>query len=246
MNRTWTLTDLEFVVSWEGTGEGILPEPLFFISGTRSLADAEREKRVTAERLRARGAGLPESVLACIARPDLRITVVGTDPRDPRNPRSHLRMLGVRRGPAGYLVTQLPGESPRRSSGYRVLEGDAVALAGMVVAALPTVVPGKHGEIVLPRAGFESASAMRTRGERFLRLPTAMEGTIGVVQGSSRYGPRGLTRRVLRWRDVLGDGRYVITGDPPAAATPVDAKRLTAAVNNAVAHIVASIRDERR
>ena len=59
MSRTWTLTDLEFVVSWEGTGEGILPEPLFFISGTRSLADAEREKRVTAERLRALGADPP-------------------------------------------------------------------------------------------------------------------------------------------------------------------------------------------
>ncbi|WP_459545880.1 ESX secretion-associated protein EspG [Nocardia sp. X0981] len=246
MSRTWTLTDLEFVVAWEGTGEVILPEPLFYISGTRSLADAEHEKRMTAERLRARGTGLPETILACIARPDLRITVVGADPRDPRNPRRHLRMLGVRRGPAGYLVTQLPGESLHRSGGYRIIEGEATALAGMVVDALPAVVPGKYGEIPLPAAGFEFGSAVRVRGERFLRLPTALEGAIGVVQGSSRYGPRGVVRRALRWRDVLGDGRYVITGDSPATAAPVDAKRLTAALNNAVAHIVASIRDERR
>ncbi|MBF6351432.1 MULTISPECIES: ESX secretion-associated protein EspG [Nocardia] len=245
MSRTWALTALEFVVSWERTGEQFLPEPLFYISETRLLADSERRKRATAEELRARGGGLPEPVLACLAHPDLRITVVGADRRASGEPSRQIRMLGVRQGPTGYLVTQLPGESARRGGGFRITEGDAVELATQVVTALPAAAPGRRGEIVLPRVGFELDTAVRTRGNRFLRLPTASEGTIDVVQGSSRYGPRGIARRTLRWRDVVDDGRYALAGERPDAATAVDAKVLTAAVNNAVAQVVASIRDER-
>ncbi|MGK8488386.1 ESX secretion-associated protein EspG [Nocardia asiatica] len=244
MSRSWTLTDLEFVVSWERTGEEILPEPLFFVSRTRLLADAEREKRATAAGLRVRSDGLPDQVLACLVRPDIRITVVATDHRDPHNPGSYLRLLGVRRGDTGYLVTQLPGESVRYCGGYTIAEGEALALATMVVDALPVVGAGRHTGVVLPNDDLEFDSAVRERGHRFLRLPTAMAGEIRVCQGSSVFGPRGLASRTLRWRDVVGDGRYVIAGDPPAAV-PADGKRLTVAVNHAVASVVAAIREER-
>jgi hypothetical protein len=243
VNRTWSLTALEFVSLWEETGEGILPEPLFYVSPTRSLADAEREKRATVARLRACPDRLPDRVLECIARPDIRITVVATGTCGPRKPGGSLRLLAVRRGDTGYLVTQRPGESHWHCAGFAVVEGPALGLAKMVVGALPPVGPGRYTDIMLPDEGLELRAAVRARAERFLRLPTGMTGEITVIQGSSLFGPRGLARRTLRWRDVTGDGRYVIIGNP-ATVVPADTGGLTAALNNAIAYIVASIREE--
>ncbi|MEU4342430.1 hypothetical protein AB0H00_14360 [Nocardia sp. NPDC023852] len=38
---------------------------------------------------------------------------------------------------------------------------------------------------------------------------------IGIEQGRLRFGPRGITRRALAWRDLADDGRYVITRGTP-------------------------------
>ncbi len=47
-------------------------------------------------------------------------------------------------------------------------------------------------------------------GARFLGTTAESTGSVQVVQGKSKYGPRGITRGGRLWRDLPGDGRYVM------------------------------------
>ncbi|WP_306360364.1 hypothetical protein [Nocardia sp. CC227C] len=49
----------------------------------------------------------------------------------------------------------------------------------------------------------------------------------------------------MRWRDIVDDGRYAVTGDDPPVATGVDAERSTVLVNSEIAEVVRAIRKER-
>ncbi|MEU7628734.1 ESX secretion-associated protein EspG [Nocardia sp. NPDC049220] len=245
MRRTWDLTDLEFAAAWSAAGEEQLPQPLLYTSRTELLADSERELRQAAVRVRATHGAALDPVLAVLGRPDIRVVVHGRSPGDPDSPNGQIRLHACRLRRTGYLVTQLPGETRWHSGGYTIVELDALDLAKAVVDALPTVGPGRYRDIVLPEGGIDHGEAIRTRANRFLALPAAMTGSVTVLQGHSAFGPRGISSRTVRWRDLADDGRYVITGSP-SAANGADARRMAAAINNAIAHIVAAIQEERR
>lgn len=263
MNRSWELTDLEFVVAWEDMKGEFLPHPFVFTSRTPLWNDYLREKNEVRSLLESKLDHSFAEVLTRIARPDIRIEVTAWDSRDAEDPKSCIRMLAVRLGAEALVVTQLPGETVRHSGGYTFVEADPLSLAEVVVAALPKADAGRRREVVLAAAGgvaqeqdfdysyrdsavFDSFDdSIGRRSADFLGAPTGSMGVIRVVQGRSRFGPRGIVDRTLRWRDLLDDGRYMITADNPPIARPVGAKQMIAMVNSEIATVVRTIRDER-
>lgn len=262
MNRTWKLTDTEFVVLWEATKrDDFVPHPFVFTCRTPDEHEYRRQKQQAWDELRRREDRWFEPVMAVLAEPDIRIVALGHDGADPWQSFVPARVLGVRRGDVGYVVSELSGETWSHSGGFTVTECDAINLADAVVRALPEAGPGAHSSIVLPSYDAGEAldysygrSSVRDtydepiagRAQSFLAQPASCVGTIRVQQGHSRFGPRGIAEYRMRWRDVIDDGRYVIVDGQPPVANGVDAKGMVTAVNVGVAEVVRAIKDERR
>ncbi|WP_405489130.1 ESX secretion-associated protein EspG [Nocardia sp. NBC_00511] len=258
MLRTWKFTDLEFLALWEQLGEEFLPQPLTFASRTQWWDDHLANMARARESLRHRDDDYAE-VLPALLRPQIRVEVRGWDGRDRLAAASSIRMLAVRSGEAGYLVVQHPGETVRHSSGFTLTEFYADALAERVVAALPEVGAARGGDLVLAEAedvdevdyDFGLSPAHETlegttvhRAVDFLDTPAACLGTVEVVQGLSRFGPRGIARYRYQWRDLVDEGRYVVTGDHPPVAAPADRRRMITTLETHIAEVLLAIEDE--
>lgn len=260
MTPTWKLSDLEFVVAWEMIQADLLPDPFIFTSRTRLYEDFQAEKQAVREQLRSSPDPAVEQVVEIMAQPDIRMVIQGWT-GDPGDAAGRIRLLGVRCGDAGYLVKQLPGETVWHSGGYVITEVHPLELSEAIATELPTAEPGTLEPTILPPPPADPTVAYDYRrsavigtfeeseeelAEQFLSVPTTGQGTISVIQGFSRFGPRGICRQELCWRDLREDGRYLIRLSDPLVATPADHARLTAAINEATAEVVASIRDERQ
>ncbi|MGF6889175.1 hypothetical protein ABIA39_008539 [Nocardia sp. GAS34] len=261
MNRTWTFTDLEFVVAWEDTKrEGFLPRPFVFTSRTPMWNDYLRERRAALDRVQPIIDGSFGAVLETLAQPDIRVEVLAWDGRDSEDPKACVRVLAVRRCDHGVLVKQLPGETVLHSGGFTFSEFEVLSLADTVVGELPEVEAGRRTQVML--VGDAEAEPMdysygkstifdsfhdsvASRSQHFLAEPASLIGMIRVVQGRSRFGPRGIGEGWLALRDLVDDGRYAITSGVPPIAHPVDSRGLIAMINAEIATIVAVIKDER-
>jgi hypothetical protein len=260
MNRQWQFTDVEFVALWEQTRLGPVPDPLVFLSRTPLYDDYRREKEQARTRLSSQ---LDESfagVLDALAEPDIRLRVNAWGGHDPHDPDCRIRMLAVRRGSCGYLVDQLGAETIWHSGGYIVTECDAVHVADAVVDALPDTEPGSRPEVELPAGPGGSAEldydygqsvcstdgygTMEQRSYQFLNAPVTRIGRIDILQGRSKYGPRGITPHTVHWRDHADDGRYAIVPGLPPRAVAMHSAGFTTTINAAIAQVVRAIRDE--
>ncbi|MEV0707506.1 ESX secretion-associated protein EspG [Nocardia aurea] len=263
MSRTWNFTDLEFFVLWErAESDDEVPSPLTFTSRTAGHDDFIREKIRTREVLSAKIDDRDSAeMLDTLAFPDIRVVVDGWGAQDMDDPKGCVRLLAGRKGDIGYLVKQLPGETIWHSSGFVITECSAVNLAKSLVAEMPALDAGKLGEIMMPVAerdheveheygaslvedSFDEPIAHRSR--KFLEAPAITEGIITVVQGRSIFGPRGITRHQIEWRDLVDDGRYAIIAGVPPRAVGADAVRLTTLINAEIASVIRAIKDERR
>ncbi|WP_196054491.1 ESX secretion-associated protein EspG [Nocardia aurantiaca] len=264
MLRTWKFTDLEFLSLWQGLGEEFLPHPLTFASRTEWWDDHLANVARARESLRSREADYAE-VLHAVLRPEVRVEVEGWDGRDPLAASARIRLLGVRSGDAGYLLVQHPGETYRHASGFTLSEFYAEELAERVAAALPDTPAGRDfpgtqgGDLVLAETedtddtdydfGMSPAhetleGTVVTRAADFLAVPAPSMGTIDVVQSRSRFGPRGIARYRLQWRDLEDDGRYVVTGEHPPVAAAADRRRLVTTLNAHIAEVLQVMADE--
>ncbi|MEU6580741.1 ESX secretion-associated protein EspG [Nocardia sp. NPDC046763] len=264
MLRTWKFTDLEFLALWEGLGEEFLPRPLTFVSRTRWWDDHLANLARARESLLAREPDYTE-VLHALLQPEVRIEVHGWDGRDRLSASASIRLLGVRSGEAGYLLVQQPGETYAHSGGFTLSECYAEELAERVVAALPDTPAGREfpggsgGDLVLAETedvaetdydfGMSPAhetldGTVVTRAADFLAAAAPSMGTIDVVQGRSRFGPRGIARFRWQWRDLEDDGRYVVTGDHPPVAVAADCRRMVATLETHIAEVVQVMADE--
>ncbi|MFI5777158.1 ESX secretion-associated protein EspG [Nocardia sp. NPDC051570] len=261
MNRTWKLSGFEFYILWrDATGER-LPWPFFYTN--RMPTEVEFERLRSEARARLRNTLDPDfgHVMAALTEPDLWIAVNGWDDRNPEGPQGLVRLFAARRDDRGYLVTQWTGETYYDAAGFTIVEGDAVALADAVAAALPEERPGRLPDVMLPErdgsAELDYSVGLSTvhdsfdetvaeRAGHFLDAVAACTGSIDIVQGRSVFGPRGLTRHRLHWRDLVDDGRYLIDDQHPPVATSADRRRTTALINARVAEVVRAIKDERR
>ncbi|WP_327115738.1 ESX secretion-associated protein EspG [Nocardia sp. NBC_01730] len=260
MDRSWTLTDVEFVVAWDRMRELRLPAP--FTALVRDLDwDEQYEERQAWLGLRTRWSSGLDEVFDIVAKPDLRIIAHGWDQRAAADPTSHIRLHAIRRADRGYLLEQIPGRTTYDGGRVTITECDCLSLAERIAARLPAEERGQFDNVVLPRrstdAEFDAefgASMVREpkeapvdqHGAELLRKPVARRGIVEVRQGVTRFGPRNLARRGLWWRDIADDGRYVITPGSPAIATGVDTARLVSSINRAVADVIRLIKDERR
>lgn len=260
----WKFTDIEFYALWTAaTGELGLPFPFHFTARSLDPREFRLDQRRARAALLERLGGTFEPVLDVLAHPDIRVVLSGSDHRESDEPRSIVRLLGARRESAGYVVSALPGQSYWHSGGFTVTACDAVRLADVLVAELPEVPAGSRGETVLPRrAGAPDRGEARPRrtpavhdsfdateserGAAFLAAPVSCVGTIDVEQGSSIYGPRGITRRRMDWRDLVDDGRYLVREADTPIAAPAGTELLKGAINALIAQVVRVIKDERR
>ncbi|WP_328394004.1 ESX secretion-associated protein EspG [Nocardia sp. NBC_00416] len=256
MNRRWEFTDLEFFALWEGTQDGVLPSPFFFTSDIPLYRDFLAAKQHALQRLRDRLGYTADDLLGIMTRPDLRIAVRGTNEE---NPRLRIRLLAVRRADRGLLISQQPGETLEDSGGFTVVEQHASELPRMIVSGLPTAPAGKRGEVVLTDIAEHAADydytysrpvhraaddeVQRSAGE-FRRVDTDSVGMIDICQGVSVFGPSGISRYRSGWRDLAGDGRYLVTPGPPAVATPVDRRRMVEALDRVIADVLRTMKDE--
>lgn len=257
MNRTWTFTDLEFLVQWQELREDFLPRPFMFTTRTRSNDEHMREQRETLARLRSSMDRSFRGVLEEIARPDIQIIVRGLIDPGPDELVQERRLHAARRGEHGYLVKYLPDPDDDRSGRYTITECDPFGLADAVVAELEQAPAGRKSHMQLPTKhtelqdqnesmlwdSFESPDT--EAGKQFLKAQLTSIGGIEIIQGTSRFGPRGRVSRYLEWRDVVDDGRYLIVPDNPPVVRGVDAKRMVSLINTEIAVVVQAIRDER-
>lgn len=261
----WEFGDLEFVALWDRADGDFVPQPLTFSSTIPTWDAFAAATAHLADRVRhLRNAGA-DDLLRVLAEPDIRITVLGYNGRDPFDPNGLIRLLCARKGAQGWVVRQLPGETMWDSGGFVATDCEATQLATAIARELPMSPPGRIPEQPLTMAPrpdeydttatdhhygrssvlrqLEYAGARTARD--FLTAPLDTMGEIEISQCSSKFGPRGCLTRRIQWRDLHDDGRYVIPPDDPQIASAADNQHLITRINIEVAAIVQRVRDER-
>ncbi|RDI43607.1 ESX secretion-associated protein EspG [Nocardia mexicana] len=236
--RIWEFTDLEFKVVCDRYREGRMPPPLVFTTDIELSSEYDKARLETWQRLERRLTGDFNGVVEALRAPEVYLRVHGWDERDMEDPKRRIRMHAMRRATRAYVINQKPGRTQWHSGGYTVAECDPRALAEAVVGVLPEVKPGRSAEIELitdhggiPRSGSwikdDLEDSVEARSRSFLRTRAERTGTITVTQGHSKFGPRGIAQTRRKWRDISGDGRYVIAGDARPVACGTSAAQLT-------------------
>ncbi|MFI5719071.1 ESX secretion-associated protein EspG [Nocardia sp. NPDC051750] len=258
-DRRWFLTGLEFASLWDDMRESGLPESFVRtcrIADYRQYLRAKRAARYEAvERM---GHGFDE-FLDVLAKPDIRIIVTGTCVST-RNP--SIRLQVVRRGADAYSVEQILTDESTRGGEFYVETHHILDIGDFIAGRLPAEVPrGRLGSIDLSS---QLAISMEydyresptrepvydefsSQAGRFLRSSVDWVGSIRIVQGLAKYGSGHRAEYVVPWRDLCGDGRYVITyHNGMLTAKGVGSVQLVDVINTGTAAVVGAIREERR
>lgn len=225
MTQRWELTDIEFRVLWQRFVGTDLPRPLTFQSTTRLHEDYEEEKYQTWQRLQHTVDPTLRSVFDVLERPEAYVRLRGWKDAARDEAGYWLKARAARAGANGYLIYQLPGETPTHSGGYTVVDIGPYGLADAIVGLMPDTGAGTGGIIPLvtdtgdapddyghrPSMFFEETdTSIVERSTEFFNRPAERTGTINILQNQSMFGSRGMHRDILVWRDLPADGRYVI------------------------------------
>ncbi|MGI5219361.1 ESX secretion-associated protein EspG [Nocardia sp. CA-290969] len=256
VQNVWKFTGLEFFALWSRLDRGGLPFPFFYTAATHDPAKFHADRARTHAELTRRLGHTFDTALEAMAQPDIRITVDGMGSRAPADPELLVRLSGVRRGVRGYVIHQLPGETCWHSGGFTITECDALHLADTLVAKMPEYAAGTRADTVLPGDQTDTEldydprrSRIRdyftespgARATAFLAAPLVRAGSIEVEQGYSVFGPRGIARYRIDWRDLEDDGRYIVDDQ---VARSADSRFAVAAVNSKIAAVIQSIKNE--
>lgn len=259
--RTWNFDYLEFAVRWnELTGER-LPNPLTIVTNFGSNDDFLAECR----RIVAALDSDPDmdEMLGTLTSPDLTLGVFGLIAPDADDERA-IRLFAARGGGRCFVVEQQPGETIYHATSFTVTKYGPADWAAAVAARLPGVAAGRHAAVPLVdpgashtpmgemdysfgRSGYrDSFDDSVDEHQRFLNHPVTAVGIIDIVQGKSAFGPAGRARHTVGWRDVAGDGRYVIAHRRPYIARGIDTPSLAAFLDEEIEEIQLVIDDEQR
>ncbi|MFD6158128.1 ESX secretion-associated protein EspG [Nocardia sp. NPDC060256] len=253
MTQQWEFTALEFMVLCDRYHSGSLPRPFLFESDEVMLADElERRKHHTWEDLRRRLDGSFDSVIEVLNSPELYVLVSTWDEKDGLNIEKQLRLHAARAGALGYLIRQSPAKLTFDSPMVTITECHPHDLVAAVVRALPNVEAGRQRDIPIVtdsldqdepswgadfvRDDVEDRPAYQTR--QFYQRRADCTGLITVVQGRSKYGPRGIHETALVWRDVTDDGRYVWSRDETPIAVGTSRRRLAERLQRETDHLM--------
>ncbi|MEC3955056.1 ESX secretion-associated protein EspG [Nocardia sp. CDC153] len=238
----WELTDLEFQALCDRYRGGRMPRPFRFTSRIVLEDDYEREMFETRTRLDAElGPGFGVE-FETIANPEVWVGIQAWIDTDFRNPATRLRLAGARRGRRAFVIKQEPAESLEHCGNITLLECEPEAMPALLIAQLPPREAGWRPAVSIvkepppPDLYASSASAAfdsfedttEAQSLAFLSTPAELTGAVRVVQGRSKYGPRGRAKATLVWRDLADDGRYLIDVDPETPiAVGVDAHKFS-------------------
>ncbi|UGT53478.1 ESX secretion-associated protein EspG [Nocardia asteroides] len=259
MTPTWEFTGAEFEALWAGLEAEFMPEPFIHSSEPCSADEAEFALRQDWLTIKQRWGHELDDMTRVLTSPDIRVIVRGYGGGERlTDPTLSVRMLAVRKGDVGYLVRQRPGRTLYHADGFVVTRHDALSLGDVVAGQLPAAEPGRSREITLDEPTddqfdrsygrslvqhYDDDAAVQTQTFQQARLDR--DGFIDVEQGWSRFGPRGIVRLRLGWRDLTDDGRYVIVPGTPPVAVGADRKRVVSLINSQIAEVVRAIRDDR-
>lgn len=224
----WTLSAGQFPALWAKTGQDRLPFP--FRGGSRQ-ADAA-EYAAEQSRVRDELSG-PEhdhlaAALGVLAEPELRIEISGSLGECSNTP---IRLLGATARGHAIAAQQHAGAEVvlRRCEPYD--------LARQLIAQLPDVDAGHAPGTVVTRAEMTGPAERSLRARavtKLLEQSSTSQGTIVVIRGGRRSSqPVG----GLAWRDIDGDGRYLVWGDTTVAVEPGTSWDLLAAVDRLTGRI---------
>ncbi|MQY24979.1 ESX secretion-associated protein EspG [Nocardia aurantia] len=259
MSVTWNLTDAELVVAWERLFDERLPSPLCALLSEHYADDYRRMADRTWNELWERHDGSLQDALGRVAHADVRVLAHSVDPADAENSAARVRALGARQGAVAVLIRQLPGETMWHSGGFVITMGTAERLAGAIVGTLPDCAPGRLPDTPMVSSPdnsdtdhwygrsevHENYTELQRRSDAWLQLPIRVLGVIETFQGSSIFGPRGITRHRIFWRDLVDDGRYAIGDTATPVAVAADPHRLAAMIGSDIAKVLQTVEDER-
>lgn len=257
MTQTWELTDIEFRVLWQRFVGTDLPRPLTFQARTRLHEDYEEEKYQTWQRLQHTVDPTLRAVFDVLERPEVYVRLRGWNDRARDDAQYWLKARAARAGANGYLIYQLPGETPTHSGGYTIVDIGPHGLADAVVDLMPDTGAAVGGVIPLvgaadsadngyerrPSMFFEEAdTSIVERSTEFFDRAADRTGTINILQNQSMFGSRGMHRDILVWRDLPADGRYVIeVPSENPLATPMSRTDLTGKISASIERMMARV-----
>jgi len=259
MSESWSLTDVELIMLWDSLFRDRLPTPLFALQRGSNVDDWEVLAADARAALRTRDDGALYDALTRVARADVLVRLHAVDPRNQQDPATRLRVLGARQGAVAVLIRQLPGETVWHSGGFVITMGEAERLAGAMAGTLPPCPQASGPDIPLAtrqpghtghtgHTGHSPAHADYLEAERrstaWLTHPVDRAGAFEIVQGSSIFGPRGITPYRVSWRDVTGIGRYAVAENAEPVASPADRHRLEAMIAAEIAKVLQTLEDE--
>ncbi|MFI9504698.1 ESX secretion-associated protein EspG [Nocardia sp. NPDC052566] len=260
MSRTWRLTDVQLIDLWDSMFQDRLPAPLFALYRGENAEEWARLRAEARAGMADEDEGGLRAALTRVAHADVLVSAKGFDPRRQDRPDGLVRVLGARQGAAATLIGQMPGESVWHSGGYVITAGHADRLAGAIAGALPdraagrlpdtplVTAPGEEGaDYYYGRSKVqESYSDVDRRSAEWLAMRAEFLGVIEIRLGSSIFGPRGITRHCIEWRDLVDDGRYAVTETAGLVATAVDRPRLATMIAAHITTVLQTLEDERR
>lgn len=214
----WVLRGPQFSALWARTGQDRIPYP-FRVTSTLATADeyAAEQRRIRAAFSRPEHDALASALLV-LAEPDLRIEISGSAGGTP------VRMTGAIARGHGIAAVQHPGEVVIRSC-------EPYDVGRQLIAQLPDTDAGAAAGVVVPPTPAGSA-----RAARILDRPSRSQGVVTVIRGA-RHSPRPVGG--LAWRDIEGDGRYLVWGDSAVAVEPGTSWDLLGAVTRLTGRIAA-------
>lgn len=238
MNLAWNFTGIEFQVLCEKYRSGNLPDPLFFtLDEPMTIDESARLKQKTWEELRARWDPAWDAMINVMCAPEMFVRIHGWDELDIDNGSKCIYMHFARSGARAFKFEQRPGKSYWHTDGFVVTECDPRSLANEVVGSLPAVEAGRLPStpiIIDPQEHIghgggsffmdDDDDPPAAASAKFFQMRASLTGSVLIVQGRSKYGPRGIQETRMLWRDVIGDGRYVMAMDdsPVAVATGLE------------------------
>lgn len=259
MTPTWEFSGDEFDALWSGVDAEYMPEPFIHTSEPRSADAAEVALKQDWMTIKRRWGHELDEIIDVLTHPDIRVIVRGYGGGERlTDPAFSVRMLAVRKGEVGYLVRQRPGRTLYHADGFVITRHDALTLGDVVADQMPQAEAGRGQEIRLDEPAsdqldhsygrslvqhYDDDAAVRTL--TFQQAPLDRDGFIDIEQGWSRFGPRGVVRLRLGWRDLTDDGRYVVVPGTPRVAVGADRKRVVSLINTQIAEVVRAIRDDR-
>lgn len=236
MGGYWGVTAVQFAALWRGTGQDRFPYPFQLVSEAETAAEHEAQQRNERDRFSGPEHDLLRAAILILAEPDLRIEIAGGQGPQ-RNP---IRIIGAIQRGYGIAAVQHPDQDGR--CGDIVIRGcEPYDIPRQLIAQLPDVDSGRARPVSIQRRSARQQSQIDTREtlarkdfETVLNRPESGQGVVLVHQGS-----RLESRRIggVAWRDIIGDGRYLVFGDAAVTVQPGNSWDLLEAITSLVGNI---------